>query len=292
MYWLILQYLVNEHFSFFDKQVVETEEYHIKGLVNPWRLCSVTQVEELKSILRLLPIWATGIIFATVYAQMSTLFVLQGDTMNLHMGPHFKIPSASLSIFGTISVLIWVPIYDCIIVPYVRKFTGHKHGFTQLQRMGIGLFISILSMVAATILEALRLRMVRRHNYYECKHIPMSVFWQIPQYFLVGCSEVFTFIGQLEFFYEQAPDSMRSLCSALSLTAVALGNFLSTLLVNTVTSITTRNGNVGWIPNNLNYGHIDYFYLLLAIMSGVNLGVYILVARWYTYKKAVGEFHT
>ncbi|KAJ4972274.1 hypothetical protein NE237_005373 [Protea cynaroides] len=276
--------------TFFDKAAVEADEDHIKGLVNPWRLCSVTQVEELKSIIRLLPIWATGIIFATVYAQMSTLFVLQGDTMNLHMGPHFQIPSASLSIFDTISVLIWVPIYDRIIIPYVRKFTGHKHGFTQLQRMGIGLFISIFSMVAATILEVLRLRMVRRHNYYELSHVPMSIFWQIPQYFLVGCAEVFTFIGQLEFFYDQAPDSMRSTCSALSLTTVALGNFLSTLLVNIVTSITTRHGKLGWIPNKLNYGHIDYFYLLLAIMSVVNLGVYILVARWYTYKKAVGEF--
>ncbi|KAJ4970485.1 hypothetical protein NE237_003584 [Protea cynaroides] len=276
--------------SFFDKAAVVTEKHDTKGSVNPWRLCPVTHVEELKSIIRLLPILATGIIFSCVYAQMSTLFVLQGGTMDPHMGPNFEIPAASLSIFDTISVLIWVPIYDRIIIPCVRKFTGHKHGFTQLQRMGIGLFISIFSMVAATVLEVLRLRMVRTHNYYELTTVPMSIFWQIPQYFLVGCSEVFTFIGQLEFFYDQAPDSMRSTCSALSLTTVALGSYLSALLVSIVTSITTKNGNPGWIPNNLNYGHIDYFYLLLAILSVVNLGVYILVARWYTYKKAVGEF--
>ncbi|KAJ4970992.1 hypothetical protein NE237_004091 [Protea cynaroides] len=276
--------------TFFDKAAVVTKKDNIKDSVNPWRLCPVSHVEELKSIIRLLPILATGIIFSCVYAQMSTLFVLQGGTMDPHMGPNFEIPAASLSIFDTISVLIWVPIYDRIIIPCVRKFTGHKHGFTQLQRMGIGLFISIFSMVAATVLEVLRLRMVRRHNYYELTTVPMSIFWQIPQYFLVGCSEVFTFIGQLEFFYDQAPDSMRSTCSALSLTTVALGSYLSALLVNIVTSITTKNGNPGWIPNNLNYGHIDYFYLLLAILSVVNLGVYILVARWYTYKKAVGEF--
>ncbi|XP_042511884.1 protein NRT1/ PTR FAMILY 8.1-like [Macadamia integrifolia] len=277
--------------TFLDKAAVGTEKDQIKGSVNPWRLCSVTQVEELKCIIRMLPVWATGIIFSTVYAQMSTMFVLQGDTMDIHMGPHFTIPPASLSIFDTISVLIWVPIYDFLIVPFVRRFTGHKHGFTQLQRMGIGLFISIFSMVAATILEVKRLHMVRQRNLYDADDtIPMSVFWQIPQYFLIGCSEVFTFIGQLEFFYEQAPDSMRSLCSALSLTTIALGNFLSTLLVNIVTSITKRNGNPGWIPDNLNRGHIDYFFLLLAIMSIVNLIVYIFIARWFTYKKAVGEF--
>ncbi|KAI6671011.1 hypothetical protein NL676_005896 [Syzygium grande] len=34
--------------SFFDKAAVETQTNHIKEPVNPWRLCTVTQVEELK----------------------------------------------------------------------------------------------------------------------------------------------------------------------------------------------------------------------------------------------------
>ncbi|OMO97484.1 Proton-dependent oligopeptide transporter family [Corchorus olitorius] len=273
--------------SFFDKAAVETSSDRIKGLINPWRLSTVTQVEELKSIIRLLPIWATGIIFSAVYSQMGTLFVLQGNTMDLHMGKSFEIPSASLSLFDTISVIFWVPVYDRLIVPFARKFTGHKNGFTQLQRMAIGLVISIIAMLAAGTLELVRLREVKKHNYYELKHMPMSIFWQVPQYFIIGCAEVFTFIGQLEFFYEQAPDAMRSLCSALSLTTAALGNYLSTFLVNIVTDISTRHGNPGWIPDNLNYGHLHYFFWLLAMLSVLNLGAYLMVARWYTYKKAV-----
>lgn len=274
---------------FFDKAAVQGESDNLKDSINPWRLCTVTQVEELKSILRLLPVWATGIIFATVYGQMSTLFVLQGQTMNTHVGnSSFKIPPASLSIFDTLSVIFWVPVYDRIIVPLARKFTGHKNGLTQLQRMGIGLFISIFSMVAAAFLELVRLRTVRRNNYYELEEIPMTIFWQVPQYFLIGCAEVFTFIGQLEFFYEQAPDAMRSLCSALSLLTVAFGQYLSSLLVTIVTNISTKNGSPGWIPDNLNYGHIDYFFWLLAVLSVLNLIVYVLVARLYTYKKTVG----
>ncbi|KAK2386808.1 protein NRT1/ PTR FAMILY 8.1 [Trifolium repens] len=278
-----------DELRFFDKAAVLGESDNVKDSVNPWRLCTVTQVEELKSVLRLLPVWATGIIFATVYGQMGTLFVLQGQTMNTHVGnSSFKIPPASLSIFDTLSVIFWVPVYDRIIVPIVRKFTGHKNGLTQLQRMGVGLFISIFAMVVAAILELIRLRFVRRHNYYELEEIPMTIFWQVPQYFLIGCAEVFTFIGQLEFFYEQAPDAMRSLCSALSLLTVALGQYLSSLLVTIVTNITTKNGSVGWIPDNLNYGHIDYFFWLLAVLSVLNLIVYIFVARLYTYKKTVG----
>ncbi|KAI8560668.1 hypothetical protein RHMOL_Rhmol04G0275100 [Rhododendron molle] len=273
---------------FFDKAAVETASDQVKGAANPWRLCTVTQVEELKSIVRLLPIWATGIIFSTVYSQMSTMFVLQGNTMDQHMGPRFKIPSASLSLFDTLSVIFWAPVYDRLIVPFARKYTGHERGFTQLQRMGIGLIISIFSMVVAGVLEVIRLNFVRRHNYYDLEEIPMSIFWQVPQYFLIGCAEVFTFVGQLEFFYDQAPDAMRSLCSALSLTTAALGNYLSTLLVTVVTNVTTRNGKLGWIPDNLNKGHLDYFYWLLAILSVINFFVYLWISKWYTYKKAKG----
>lgn len=220
---------------------------------------------------------------------MGNLFVLQGETMDRYIGNStFKIPSASLSIFDTLSVIFWVPVYDRIIVPVTRKLTGHKNGLTQLQRMGIGLFISIFAMVSAAILELKRLQMVRNDNYYEHDSVPMSIFWQVPQYFLIGCAEVFIFIGQLEFFYEQAPDAMRSMCSALSLTTVALGNYLSSLLVTIVTSISTKNGKVGWIPDNLNYGHIDYFFWLLGILSVLNLGVFLLISRWYTYKKSIG----
>ncbi|CAN1853586.1 Protein NRT1/ PTR FAMILY 8.1 [Linum perenne] len=278
-----------DEFKFFDKAAVETRNEDAKGLSNPWRLCTVTQVEELKSIIRLLPVWASGIIFSAVYSQMSTMFVLQGNTMDQHIGPNFKIPSASLSLFDTLSVLFWAPVYDRLIVPAARNYTGHEHGFTSLQRQGIGLVISTLAMVVAGILEVARLQMVRSHGYYDIETIPMSIFWQVPQYFLVGCAEVFTFIGQMEFFYDQAPDAMRSLCSALSLTTVALGNYLSTLLVTVVTKVTTKDGKLGWIPDNLNRGHLDYFYWLLAILSLVNFFVYLWIAKWYTYKKTTGR---
>ncbi|XP_071719885.1 protein NRT1/ PTR FAMILY 8.1-like [Rutidosis leptorrhynchoides] len=274
-------------FSFLDKAAVELRSDQVKASIDPWRLCTVTQVEEFKSIIKLLPIWATTIIFATVYSQMSNLFVLQGSYMDITINK-FEIPPASLSIFDTLSVLFWVPVYDFVIVPYARRFTGHKTGITQLQRMGIGLVISIFAMLSAGILEVIRLGIVKRNNYYDLENMPMSIFWQVPQYFLIGCAEVFTFIGQLEFFYDQAPDSMRSLCSALSLTTVALGNYLSSLLVTIVMGISTKGGKPGWIPDNLNRGSLQNFFWLLSVLSALNLVAYLLVARWYTYKRAVG----
>lgn len=273
---------------FLDKAAVKTDDDNTDN-VNPWKLCTMTQVEELKSIIGLLPVWATGIIFAAVFCQMTTIFIIQGNTMNQHVGPNFKIPSASLTLFDTITVIFLVPVYDHIIVHKARKYTGHERGFTTLQRMGIGLAFSILAMLAAGILEVIRLDYVRRNNYYDLETVPMSIFWQVPQYFLVGCAEVFTFIGEIEFFYDQAPDSLRSLCSALSHTTTALGGYLSSFLVTIVTDVTTANGNPGWIPDNLNRGHLDYFYWLQTLLCLINFLVYLLIAKWYVYKKVADQ---
>ncbi|KAL6647609.1 hypothetical protein ACP70R_015046 [Stipagrostis hirtigluma subsp. patula] len=257
---------------------------------DPWRLCTVTQVEELKSVARLLPVWASGIVMSAVYSQMSTMFVLQGNTLDPRMGGGagaFKIPSASLSIFDTISVIAWAPAYDRLVVPAARRWTGHPRGFTQLQRMGIGLAVSVLSMLAAGALEVARLRVAAERGMLDsADYLPISIFWQVPQYFIIGAAEVFTFIGQIEFFYDQSPDAMRSMGTALSLTSSALGSYLSAALVAVVMSITTRNGGLGWIPDNLNRGHLDYFFWLLAALSVVNFFVYLWIAKWYKYKQA------
>lgn len=232
---------------------------------NPWQLCTITQVEELKILVWMFPIWATGIVFSSVYSQISTMFVEQGMVLDTTISS-FTIPTTSLSTFDVISVIVRVLLYERFLVPIARKFTGKERGFSELQRMGIGLFISILAMMAAALVEIRRLQIAKVEGItYEKVAVPMSILWQIPQYFLVDAAEIFTFVGQQEFFYNQSPaDAMRSLCSALSLLTTALGNYLSPFILTMVIIVTTRGGETGWIPDNLNEGHVDNFFLLLA----------------------------
>ncbi|KAL0448426.1 UNVERIFIED_CONTAM: protein NRT1/ PTR FAMILY 8.2 [Sesamum latifolium] len=97
--------------SFLDKVAVEKESNHSKGLVNPWRLCTITQGEMLKWIIRMLPVLATRIIFNTVLGQMSNMFLLQAEYMDARLGrPNFRILVASFSIFNPISVIFWYPL--------------------------------------------------------------------------------------------------------------------------------------------------------------------------------------
>jgi peptide/histidine transporter 3/4 len=253
---------------------------------DPWKLCTVTQVEELKILVRMFPIWATTIIFSAVYAQNTSLFVEQGMVLDKRVGP-VNIPPASLSTFDVISVIIWIPLYDRILVPIARKFTGKEKGFSELQRIGIGLVLSILAMVSAALVELKRLEVARSEGLiHEKVNVPMSILWQIPQYFLVGAAEVFTAIGQVDFFYDQGPDAMRSLCSAFALVTVSLGDYVSSFILTLVSYITTQGGDPGWIPDNLNEGHLDRFFWLIAGISFVNFVVFVGCASRYRYKKA------
>ncbi|KAL6505328.1 hypothetical protein OROGR_025145 [Orobanche gracilis] len=265
----------SDEFAFLDKAAVITERDRC-GPASPWRLCTVTQVEEAKCILRMLPIWLCTIIYSVVFTQMASLFVEQGDVMNAHVGD-FHLPAASMSVFDICSVLLCTGIYRQILIPLACRLSGNPKGLTELQRMGIGLVIGMLAMVAAGVTEVQRLRRVVPGQHDS----PMSIFWQIPQYVLVGASEVFMYVGQLEFFNGQAPDGIKSLGSSLCMMSISLGNFVSSMLVNMVMEITARNNKPGWIPEDLNIGRMDRFYFLIGVLTAVDFAIYMVCAKWY-----------
>ncbi|WZZ58789.1 hypothetical protein YC2023_058896 [Brassica napus] len=239
--------------------VISAQEANYGEPLSPWSLCTVTQVEELKILIRMLPIWASGIVFSSLHAQVSTMFVQQGRAMNCNIGS-FKIPPATLWVFDCITVLVWVPLYDRFNVPLAKLITRSDNGFTVLQRMGIGLVVSVLCIASAAIVE----KLVETGT-----ALSLTVFWQVPQIFILGGAEVFYCVGQLKFFYGQSPESMRSLCCALGLLANAFGSYLSSLILTVVTYFTTKDGGDGWIADDLN-GRLDYFFWLLAGLSILN----------------------
>jgi len=112
------------------------------------KIYTISDVEEAKAVLRLVPIWATSLVYAIVYAQCSTFFTKQGATMERTIFPGFDIPAASLqSLIGRAMVVI-IPIYDLLFVPIARAFIGKPSGITMLQRIGTGMLLSVICMVA------------------------------------------------------------------------------------------------------------------------------------------------
>ncbi|XP_073275484.1 protein NRT1/ PTR FAMILY 8.2-like [Primulina huaijiensis] len=264
-----------EQYRFLDKAAVITNpECNTK---NQWRLCTVTQVEEFKSFVRILPVWATTIALAISFAQLSTFFIVQANFMDRKLGPHFEIPASSTPVFSAINALILVPIYEKLIVPSLRAKTGHPRGITSLQRMGIGLSVSIFAMVSAALVER-----KRREN-----PSVISVFWLFPQCFLIGTAEVFTYVGQLEFFYDEATDGTRSISSAMFLCEIGIGSWLSTAIVKIIEK-TTGGVKTGWLRDDLNQSKLDYFYWILTGINCVNFLAYQCVAKWYKGRNGGG----
>ncbi|XP_030454438.1 protein NRT1/ PTR FAMILY 3.1-like isoform X2 [Syzygium oleosum] len=274
------------HVTFLDKAAVVTPEDDVKS-PNLWRLNTVHRVEELKTVLRMGPIWASGILLYTAYAQQSTFSLQQAKTVDRHLGRSFQIPAASMGVFTMTAMLFTIAAYDRLLVPVSRRFTGLDRGISFLERMGIGYFISILATLVAGFVEVKRKHYAKAHGLLDSPHamIPMSVFWLMPQYALHGIAEAFISIGHLEFFYDQAPESMRSSATALLWTSISAGNYLSTFMVTFVHKYSAKPDGSNWLPDrNLNRGKLEYFYWLLTLLQALNLVYYVCVAKFYTFK--------
>ncbi|RWR81098.1 Proton-dependent oligopeptide transporter family [Cinnamomum micranthum f. kanehirae] len=273
----------SNQFKFLERAVA-TE--NLDSLKQSWSACTMSQVEDAKMVLGLVPIWATCLIYGVIIAQQSTFFTKQGSTMERGIGSGFQIPPSTLQTFIFLTVLAVVPIYDQVLVPATRAITGLSSGITVLQRIGIGMFISVVSMVVAAMVEAQRLSVARYAGLMDkpAATVPMSVWWLVPQYVLCGVAEVFVIVGLQEFFYDQVPDTMRSVGMSLFMSILGTGNFISGFLISSIEKVTERNNGEGWFSNNLNRAHLDYFYWLLAGLSAIELGIYLCFSKSYVCK--------
>ncbi|KAK9087806.1 hypothetical protein Syun_030200 [Stephania yunnanensis] len=261
----------------------------IVGPGTPWMLCSVTQVEETKQMLCMIPIMTATFIPSTMIAQVNTLFVKQGTTLDRHIG-HFKIPPASFVGFSTISVLVSIIIYDRLFIKAARRWTRNPRGITLLQRIGFGIFLHIMTMIIASFTERRRLSLAKDHGVVENGgKVPLTIFTLLPQFVLIGTADAVFEVGKLEFFYDQAPESMKSLGTSYALVAFGIGNFISSIVLSIVASVTKRHNHKGWILNNLNASHLDYYYAFLATLATVNLMYFIFVSRFYVYRAKISD---
>nr|CAB3473212.1 unnamed protein product [Digitaria exilis] len=271
-------------FRFFDKAAIvappSSGEKGSASTMSPWRLCTVSQVEELKMLLRMFPVWASMVLFFAVTSQASSTFIEQGMAMDNRVGP-FTVPPASLSIFHTISITIGIPVYDAVLVPLARRFTGDVRGLSQMRRIGVGLALSVAAMAIAALVEASRLAATSTSG-----AAATSIVWQAPSFAVLGAAEVFTTSGVLEFFYDQSPGGMKSMGTSLAHLAIAAGSYLSSALLGVVAWATARGGAPGWIPDDLNEGHLDYFFWLMAGLSVVNLLHFVHCSGRYRGSKA------
>ncbi|KAK3163637.1 hypothetical protein QOZ80_1AG0006230 [Eleusine coracana subsp. coracana] len=267
-----------------DLSCVEEEEEE----PDPWRLCTVTQVEEVKILLRLLPVPACTVMLSVVLTEFLTLSVQQAYTLNTTLSS-LHLPVTCMPVFPCLAIFVILALYYRTFVPLARRVTGHPRGASQLQRVGLGLFFSVLSVAWAGVFERYRRGYAVDHGYLGLFLSPMpglSAYWLLIQYCLIGVAEVFCLVALFEFLYQEAPDAMRSVGSAYAAVAGGLGCFVASAINSAVDAATgnVEEGRPSWLAQNINVGRFDYFYWLLAVLSTINLLVFVFFAKRYKYR--------
>lgn len=193
-----------------------------------------------------------------------------------------------------LTLTIWIPIYDRIIVPFLRKLTNKRDGITILQRIGTGLVINILAMLVAGIIEA------KRRNVANSKPVvgfeprrgavsSMSAYWLVLHLAVGGVSEGFTIVGVIEFFYKQFPENMRSFAGSLTSCGMAMSLYMSSFLILMVHRSTREDNVSNWLAEDLNKAKLDHYYYLCAGLGAMNFIYFLMCAKWYKYKGTENE---
>ncbi|KZV45659.1 hypothetical protein F511_02319, partial [Dorcoceras hygrometricum] len=242
---------------------------------------SMRLLEALKIILRLLPVWLMLLMFAVIFQQPATFFTKQGMAMKRNIGTKFKIPPAALQSAITVAIILLMPLYDTCFIPLVRTLTRNENGITIFQRMGIGMFLSVVAMVVAAVTERRRLE-ASKNREKESTELQFSIFWILPQYILLGISDIFTVVGMQEFFYCEVPARMRTVGMALNTSVFGVGSFLSALLISIIEHLTTSgDGKNSWFSDDMDKARLDNYYWFLALSSAISLLSFVIFCKFF-----------
>uniref|UniRef100_H3GSW4 Major facilitator superfamily (MFS) profile domain-containing protein n=1 Tax=Phytophthora ramorum TaxID=164328 RepID=H3GSW4_PHYRM len=247
---------------------------------------SSQEVQDATQVVRLAPYLGIIIIFWAVYGQMNSNFVVQGCQMDLRVqgsegasGKPVLLSSAMLNVVDSGVILVFIPVFDRLLYPLLTKMGIYP---TLLRKIGAGLVFAMLAMIAAGWTEQIRksspmIEGVSSNCSAAGETLPMStmsVWWQTPQYVLVGVSEILTSISAYDLFYSEVPESMRSVCQALNLLTTTLG-FIVAGALNSIFSF--------WVTSDLNDGHLEYIYYMLALLVLVLLVAFMFVSQSFEY---------
>lgn len=256
------------------------------GNTGKWSVCTVTQVEETKIVLRMAPIFVSAVFCHMPITQLVTFAVEQGMTMNTKLGS-IHISPVTLVVIPIIFQTVILVIYDRFFVPFARKVTGYKSGITHLQRIGVSFIVTPIAACLAAFIENKRKRVAADHGLIDsATGVPMSVMWLLLQFIAVAINDVFAFVGMLEFFNSEASRGMKSIGTAIFWCVTGLSSLLASFLVKIVNKATMHAGEMGWLEgNNLNKSYLDRYYWLLSATGLVGFLNYFYWARRYEYRQ-------
>ncbi|XP_034692945.1 protein NRT1/ PTR FAMILY 5.7-like isoform X3 [Vitis riparia] len=238
------------------------------------KLCSVAQVKEIKYLLKMVPMWATFLVYGLVEATGSTFFVEQTSNLSSPITNSFVNIVIAFNAVKSLTSFIVPYLYELLIQR--RWSDGRQKQGGLLVRIGVGMVSSIICCCAAWQVEARRLNMVDRDGVKDDPDVTihMSILWLVPQFCLLGFMEGLAEDGLVDFFCDLVADSMKSYARPFTNCILSIGK-----LVNIACVFVFRD----WFRDNVNDSHLDRYYLMLTLLSSGNLCFYCYVSYWYMH---------
>ncbi|WP_242356598.1 POT family MFS transporter [Anaeromyxobacter sp. SG64] len=201
------------------------------------------------ALLRIMAIFAPVAAFWALFFQYGSSWTLQADRMRRDV-LGFHVASGQVQTLDAAFVLTLIPVFAVFVYPALER-RGVR--VTALRKMTVGMFVTVLSFVAAALVEA-RLGEAGA---------PPHVVWQVPQYLFLTIGEVLVSVTALEFAYAESPKRLKSVVMGLWYLTIASGSILTAV--------------VAWVNR---FQGVAYYAFFAVLMLGAAV-VFALVAWWY-----------
>lgn len=240
-------------------------------------------IEDVKALLRLIPLFSLIIPFVMAYNNMTTAFLTQAQKMDRNtLG--WQIPPAMMQNVDPIAVVVMSLVVDGVVYRLLRK---HNKMPPVLGRFCIGCCWGALSLLCALIVELV----VKSRPVFT-----VSIWAQVPQFWFIATGEIFLISTSYEIAFTHSPSSLKAVASAVNLCFFAISSALSAVLFDLAEP---------WLPNflpdnptreSVAGAHYDYYYLVLiglclfgAIASLLLLPYFNKVARKNAERQAEAD---
>lgn len=142
------------------------------------------------------------------------------------------VPNDTIKSLNPISIIIFAPLVQKVLYPYL---TRRRIRFQPIARITVGFALLAVSMAITTgVQQAIYSAGPCYDHPLNCPaaddgRIPnqVSMFLQTPIYVVSGVAQIFCYVTGLEYSYNQAPKSMRSIIQAYWLAMTGFGSVLS-----------------------------------------------------------------
>ena len=215
-------------------------------------------INGVRSVLRVLVLFALVTPFWSLFDQKASTWVLQANAM---AKPAWFQP-AQMQALNPALVMLLIPFNNLVLYPFLNRL-GYE--MTALRRMTAGIAFSGLSWIVVGIMQVVL-----------DGGTAFSITWQILPYALLTFGEVLVSATGLEFAYSQAPQAMKGVIMAFWNLSVTIGN-LWVLVVNAG----VQNAGVIEFIKTSGFGITAFqmfFYAAFAFAAALAFG---LVARSY-----------